>query len=78
MDQQAELAVKINAAVVLVLKTHKEQISALWALKFVKGDEAMMLTSSRVGMIFRRIFPIVSMLAFTLRILSGTILVNKK
>lgn len=36
------------------------------------------LTSSRVGMIFSRISPIVSMLAFTLRILSGTILAKRK
>lgn len=33
VDQQAELAVKVNAAVVLVLMTHKEQTSALWALR---------------------------------------------
>lgn len=78
MDEQAKLTVKINAAVMLILKTHKEQISRLWALKSIKDEEAMVLTSSSVGMIFRRIFPMVSMLAFTLRILAGTILVNKK
>lgn len=78
MDQQAKLAVKINAAVMLILETHKEQISGPSALKSTKDEKAVELTSSRVGMILRRIFPMVSMLAFTLRILSGTILVNKK
>lgn len=79
MDQQAKLAVKINPTVMLILKTHKARANIRTVdCGYVKDAEGTMLTSSRVGMIFRRIFPIVSILAFTLRILSGTSLVNKK
>lgn len=80
VDQQAQLAVEVNAAVVLVLQTRREQTSAPpGPLPVADGDDdATAPTSSRVGMIFSRIFPMVSMLAFTLRILSGTILVSEE
>lgn len=39
MDQQAKLAVKINATVMLILKTQKDQISGRQALKSIKDEK---------------------------------------